>query len=179
MTDALRLMAVLAHPDDESLGYGGALAKYAAEGVRTSILTATRGQAGRFRGHRQHEALHPGRAALAAIRETELRAAAATLGVADVALLDYEDHRIGGIKAPLTEPSFSALYPRPLPPLLPPAERGQPACHAFSAGTGRRSRGMPPPILSPGSVCAGSTPKRASVCFTIDLGSPTGLPVLE
>jgi hypothetical protein len=30
-----RLLAVLAHPDDESLGFGGTLAKYAAEGVGT------------------------------------------------------------------------------------------------------------------------------------------------
>ena len=29
----LTLMGVLAHPDDESLGIGGALARYAAEGV--------------------------------------------------------------------------------------------------------------------------------------------------
>lgn len=30
----LKLMAVLAHPDDESLGIGGTLAKYASEGSR-------------------------------------------------------------------------------------------------------------------------------------------------
>ena len=35
MVSPLRLMAVLAHPDDESLGMGGTLAKYAAEGVET------------------------------------------------------------------------------------------------------------------------------------------------
>ena len=37
----LRLMCVLAHPDDESLGTGGILAKYAAEGVHTYLVTAT------------------------------------------------------------------------------------------------------------------------------------------
>ena len=47
----LRLMAVLAHPDDESLGFGGTLAKYAASGVGTFVVTATLGDAGRFRGH--------------------------------------------------------------------------------------------------------------------------------
>ena len=41
MPDALKLMAILAHPDDESLGTGGALAKYASEGVETYLLTAT------------------------------------------------------------------------------------------------------------------------------------------
>ena len=48
----LRLMAVLAHPDDESLGFGGTLAKYAAEGVDVFLVTATRGERGRYRGHR-------------------------------------------------------------------------------------------------------------------------------
>jgi LmbE family N-acetylglucosaminyl deacetylase len=32
-TPPLKLMAVLAHPDDESLGFGGVLARYADEGV--------------------------------------------------------------------------------------------------------------------------------------------------
>ena len=36
----LRLMCVLAHSDDESLGMGGALAKNAAEGVETYVVTA-------------------------------------------------------------------------------------------------------------------------------------------
>jgi LmbE family N-acetylglucosaminyl deacetylase len=86
-----RLMAVLAHPDDESLGVGGTLAKYAAEGVDVFLLTATRGEGGRFRGHRPDEREHPGASALATIRETELRAAASVLGLREVALLDYKD----------------------------------------------------------------------------------------
>ena len=36
MKDKLKLLAILAHPDDESLGMGGSLAKYAAEGVETA-----------------------------------------------------------------------------------------------------------------------------------------------
>ena len=48
MTDELKLMMVLAHPDDESLGNGGTLAKYAAEGVKTYLVTATRGERGWF-----------------------------------------------------------------------------------------------------------------------------------
>ncbi|UCH27949.1 MAG: PIG-L family deacetylase, partial [Trueperaceae bacterium] len=35
MTEPLKLMCILAHPDDESLGLGGILAKYAAEGIET------------------------------------------------------------------------------------------------------------------------------------------------
>jgi LmbE family N-acetylglucosaminyl deacetylase len=87
----LRLMAVLAHPDDESLGVGGALAKYASEGVDVFVLTATRGDRGRYRGHRPGEQEHPGPLALAEIREAELRAAASVLGVREVSVLDYHD----------------------------------------------------------------------------------------
>ena len=90
-TKTQRLMAVLAHPDDESLGMGGTLAKYATEGVDVFLLTATRGEAGRFRGHASDDERHPGRTALAEIREAELRAAASQLGLHDVFVLNYPD----------------------------------------------------------------------------------------
>src|SRR5262245_58657253 len=83
-------MAVLAHPDDESLGNGGVLAKYSAEGVHTSLVTATRGQSGRFLHHRDGPE-HPGPERLGIIREAELRAAAEVLGIRDITLLDYMD----------------------------------------------------------------------------------------
>jgi len=89
-----RLMAVLAHPDDESLGVGGTLAKYASEGVDVFVLTATRGDGGRYRGHRSDDPEHPGPLALAKIREAELRAAASALGVREVSLLDYHDQHL-------------------------------------------------------------------------------------
>ena len=94
MLSPLRLMAVLAHPDDESLGFGGTLAKYASEGVETFVLTATLGEAGRYRGIRQDDPQHPGPDALALIRETELRAAAVVLGLREVSLLGYRDQEL-------------------------------------------------------------------------------------
>jgi len=93
-TTTRRLMAVLAHPDDESLGMGGTLAKYASEGVDVFLLTATRGDGGRFRGHRPGTPDHPGRSGLAGIREAELRAAASVLGLRDVTVLDYADQQL-------------------------------------------------------------------------------------
>ena len=89
-----RLMAVLAHPDDESLGVGGTLAKYASEGVDVFLLTATRGDSGRYRGHRLGDAQHPGSLALANIRQAELHAAASALGIREVSLLDYHDQHL-------------------------------------------------------------------------------------
>jgi len=85
-------MCVLAHPDDESLGTGGTLAKYAAEGVETYLVTATRGEHGRFGGNGER----PGDAVVGETRETELRAAARELGVREVIVLGYPD---GGLDA--------------------------------------------------------------------------------
>src|SRR6185295_18699223 len=86
----LRLMCVLAHPDDESLGTGGTLAKYAEEGVATYLVTATRGERGRFFDNAEH----PGPDIVGRTREAELRAAAEELGIREVSFLDYED---GGV----------------------------------------------------------------------------------
>lgn len=90
----LSLMAILAHPDDESLGFGGTLATYAAQGIRVSLVTATRGDRGRYQGRRPGEEGHPGQAALATIRESELRRAAAALGLSSVVVLDYGDQQL-------------------------------------------------------------------------------------
>jgi LmbE family N-acetylglucosaminyl deacetylase len=90
----LRLMCVVAHPDDESLGFGGTLAAYAAAGVETSVVMATRGEAGRWGAHPRGSAEHPGPDALGRIREAELRAACAILGVRDIAFLGYRDQEL-------------------------------------------------------------------------------------
>src|SRR6202521_5752854 len=78
-------MCVLAHPDDESLGTGGALAKYASEGIGTYVVTATRGERGRFDDMGQS----PGPEIVGRAREAELRAAAKELGVREVAMLSW------------------------------------------------------------------------------------------
>ena len=83
----LRLMCVLAHPDDESLGTGGVLAKCARDGIGTYVVTATRGERGRF----DDKGTKPGPEIVGRAREAELRAAASALGVREVILLDYLD----------------------------------------------------------------------------------------
>jgi LmbE family N-acetylglucosaminyl deacetylase len=90
-----KLMAVLAHPDDESLGFGGTLARYSAEEVETYLVTATRGERGRFFSpDRKTEPAEVGR-----VRESELRAAAAVLGVREVSILGYPDGAVDQIDA--------------------------------------------------------------------------------
>src|SRR5688572_17732550 len=84
---SLRLMAILAHPDDESLGNGGTLARYAAEGVDVSLITATRGERGWFGPPESNPGLH----ALGELREQELKAAASVLGIRRLDILTYID----------------------------------------------------------------------------------------
>jgi len=88
------LLAVEAHPDDESIGVGGTLAKYAAEGVRTTLVTATRGE----RGEILDKSLDPkeARPRLGAIREAELRDACRILNVSELVLLGYQDSDMYG-----------------------------------------------------------------------------------
>jgi N-acetyl-1-D-myo-inositol-2-amino-2-deoxy-alpha-D-glucopyranoside deacetylase len=99
----LSLLAVHPHPDDESISMGGTLARYSAEGVRVTLVTATRGEVGEI----LDKDLDPKEAAprLASIREGELRNAMKILGVDDINFLGYEDSGMAGLprnRAPRT-----------------------------------------------------------------------------
>ena len=80
------VLAVFAHPDDESLVAGGTLARYAAEGARTALLCATRGEWGPI----SDDALADYET-LGQVRERELRAACDVLGIDWLRFLDLED----------------------------------------------------------------------------------------
>lgn len=114
MTANLKLLCILAHPDDESLGVGGTLARYAAEGVETCLLTATRGQRGWF----ESQGPYPGEQALGEIREGELRAAARVLGVRDLALLDYVDGDLDQADPQVIIPQIAAHLRRVRPQVV-------------------------------------------------------------
>lgn len=80
-----RMLVVLAHPDDESFGMGGTLARYAAEGVEVHIAIATDGVAGSVAEGYEHTL-----AELAAVRAQELQAAVSILG-GHLHMLGYRD----------------------------------------------------------------------------------------
>lgn len=84
-------MAVFAHPDDESFGIGGTLAKYAAEGVRVALACATMGEAGEI-----NDPSLGTQEQLAEIRERELRCACEVLGISELHLLGYRDSGMAG-----------------------------------------------------------------------------------
>ena len=85
------LLAVLAHPDDESFGMGGTLALYSRRGVQTHLICATRGEAGEVEAQYLE-----GFKSIAERRESELRCAAGILGLAGVYFLDYRDSGMTG-----------------------------------------------------------------------------------
>jgi LmbE family N-acetylglucosaminyl deacetylase len=76
------VLAVVAHPDDESFGLGAIIDLLAAGGAEVHVLCYTRGEASTL--NEIHADLH-------AARESELRRAADELGAASVTLLDYPD----------------------------------------------------------------------------------------
>lgn len=77
------LLAVFAHPDDESVSCGGLLARCASEGVHTSVLCLTRGGLGQVDD--------PARIEMGERRTRELLAAVDLLGVSDTIVLDYRN----------------------------------------------------------------------------------------
>jgi LmbE family N-acetylglucosaminyl deacetylase len=85
--NTLKLLAVFAHPDDESMGMGATLAKYAAEGVETHLVCASRGE----RGWSGPEEQFPGLEGLGKIRTKELEEAVAILGMKSLSFLEYID----------------------------------------------------------------------------------------
>lgn len=95
------LLAVFAHPDDESLACGGLLAWCATLGVRVSVLCATHGEHGPAEGGGQ-----------GAARALELQAAARILGVSQVLLLEYEDGMLPWADVAQIEADISAAIRR-------------------------------------------------------------------
>jgi LmbE family N-acetylglucosaminyl deacetylase len=91
MADKKILLAVLAHPDDESFGMGGTLALYASRGVEVHLVCATRGEVGEATPE-----LLKGFDSIASLRESELKCAAGILGLAGVHFLDYRDSGMPG-----------------------------------------------------------------------------------
>jgi LmbE family N-acetylglucosaminyl deacetylase len=83
----MRLLVIFAHPDDESMGMGGTLAKYAAEGVETHYVCASRGE----RGWCGPEQEYPGPEAVGKIRTEELKVAVEELGMQGLQFLEYID----------------------------------------------------------------------------------------
>lgn len=93
-----RLLAVLAHPDDESFGLGGTLARYARQGIEVHVCIVTDGAAGSYAADRVSVDEDPAAEGppLNIIRRQELACACQVLG-ARLHTLDYRDSGMAGL----------------------------------------------------------------------------------
>jgi N-acetyl-1-D-myo-inositol-2-amino-2-deoxy-alpha-D-glucopyranoside deacetylase len=94
----VKLLVTVAHPDDEAFGCGSVLAHAREAGLETVVACATRGELGEPAPGLCHVPPEPEQ--LGAIREAELRTAAALLGVRRVELLGWCDSGVDGPPAP-------------------------------------------------------------------------------
>jgi LmbE family N-acetylglucosaminyl deacetylase len=104
----LTLMAVHAHPDDEASTTGGILAKYAAEGVRTVLVTCTNGELGDTPTAKPGEEGHD-TADVVALRLSELNASCKVLGVTHLETLGYHDSGMEGWESNNAPGSFWSM----------------------------------------------------------------------
>lgn len=86
--DVRGLLAVVAHPDDESFGLGALIDRFASCGIPVGVLCFTHGEA---------STLHARPGELGRLRSMELQVAAQVLGVDPVELLDYPDGQLGQV----------------------------------------------------------------------------------
>ncbi|MBI5341806.1 MAG: PIG-L family deacetylase [Deltaproteobacteria bacterium] len=84
-----RMLFLLAHPDDETFGPGGTIAKYSAEGADVYLATATKGQAGMVGDPPVTDREHLGE-----VRAAELLCAAGVLGIRKVVFLGFMDGQL-------------------------------------------------------------------------------------
>jgi N-acetyl-1-D-myo-inositol-2-amino-2-deoxy-alpha-D-glucopyranoside deacetylase len=91
MSTQRTLLIVTAHPDDETFGSGGALARYASAGVKVYCACATRGEVGTFEPEHMK-----GHATVGDMRWAEFECAARVLGLAGVFHLGFRDSGMVG-----------------------------------------------------------------------------------
>ncbi len=95
----VRVLGIFAHPDDETICAGGTLAKYASDGADVRVVSLTKGGAGQI-----SDASAATRSTLTAVREQELAAAGAELGLTETRCLDHPD---GGLRSDDRRASWS------------------------------------------------------------------------
>lgn len=102
--DQLALLCVHPHPDDEAIACGGVLARYAAEGMRTHVVTCTGGEAGE-----NLAGIDLGDEDLPTHRRREMADAVAVLGIDGHTWLGYRDSGMAGTEDNVHPEAFAAV----------------------------------------------------------------------
>lgn len=143
---ATDLLLVVPHPDDEVFGAGGMFARMAAHGRSVATLTLTRGRAGRTLGLAEQPAL-------ADLRERELRASLAALGVKEVRIEDFPDFVTATDRGLDQHPGLEGVEPkRVVAPIVRALEELRPRVVLTFAPNG--SNGHPDHVCTHRSVMA-------------------------
>jgi LmbE family N-acetylglucosaminyl deacetylase len=159
-----RLLAVFAHPDDETFCAGGTLAKYAAAGWELMAVSATRGQAGQIR-----DPLVATRRTLGQVREREFYAACEQLGVRHARVLDYMDGTLQDVDpdelAGVVVQIIRAFRPDVVITFGPDGAYGHPDHIAIGAATTRAFELAGSPRHFPEQLVAGRRPHRPAQLY--------------
>ena len=97
------VLALFAHPDDETFGPGATLAKLAAGGCRVNLVCATRGESGTI-----DRSAHIGRRGLGALRIEELNGACSALGIEKPRILNLPDSGLHRLEPETLQLPFTA-----------------------------------------------------------------------
>lgn len=157
-----RLLAVLAHPDDETFRAGGSLALLARSGVRVWVLCATRGEAG-------VPGMDPEQAGQ--LRQAELAGACSALGIEPPRFLEYRDGTLSQInQARAIEQVVRAgreLRPQVLLTWPPDGVSGHPDHVAVSRWTGEAFQRAAEPAEYPQHQNKGLSPYAVAALYHI------------
>lgn len=149
------VLVVLAHPDDETYGCGGMIALHTRDGVPVTYVCATRGEMGRRMGRPPFAT----RESLGELREQELRAACAALGVRDLRLLGLWDKTVEFADPAELAGRIAEVVVEVQPSLVitfHPVHGGHPDHCAIGAAT-VAAAGALPPAQRPRLRCIGAT----------------------
>ncbi len=88
----MRIVFLFAHPDDETFGCGGTIALYARKGVRCTVVSATKGEAGKVL-----DSQIPSGADVGSVRQRELECACQVLGARPPLFMGYVDGTLASL----------------------------------------------------------------------------------
>jgi LmbE family N-acetylglucosaminyl deacetylase len=162
MNEIQRLLAIFAHPDDESYRAGGTLALLARNGTRVWVLCATRGELG-IPKHTPEEA--------GKIRQDELECACRALGIEPPRFLDYQDGTLDQVDEDQAVDqvvrAIRELRPQALLTWPPDGVSGHPDHVAVSCWTSEAFQRAADPAAYPEHQAAGFPPHAASALYHI------------
>jgi len=107
------ILGIFAHPDDESMGPGATLAKYAAAGHRVAFITATDGGAGRLYDERPEDNTE-----LRALRREETERAAEIIGAEFLGFLGWHDGDLENLNVLDVEETIAQILRREKPDVV-------------------------------------------------------------